>query len=53
MAQEGHTSIWVSKTARNGPFENAKKAVAAELGHEPTHDEILREVCAAYAGWDK
>lgn len=31
-------------------FEQAKEAVAKELGEKPTHDETIRELAEAYCG---
>lgn len=38
------------RTSTKPQFEQAKEAVASELGEEPTHDDVIRELAAAYTG---
>ncbi|MDS0297116.1 hypothetical protein [Halogeometricum luteum] len=52
-AQRARTSMQVKNDVRYGIYEDAKAAVAEELDCDPTQTQVIREVCAAYVGYDK
>lgn len=45
------TTISILQTTRPR-FEEAKEAVAEELGEKPTQDDVVRELIEAYIGRD-
>lgn len=45
-----YVTVGVRKETKEGPIQNAKKAVADEIGHDPSYDQLLRELCRAYTG---
>lgn len=46
-----YTTVSVRKSDRPR-FEQAKEAVATELGDEPTNADVVRELIEAYVGGD-
>ncbi|ADB64008.1 hypothetical protein Htur_5281 (plasmid) [Haloterrigena turkmenica DSM 5511] len=46
-----YTSLGIRKETKPY-FEQAKEAVATELGEEPTADQVVRELVEAYCGGD-
>jgi len=50
MGQE-YTAVRIRK-ADKPRFEQAKEAVAREIGEKPTQDETVRELVEAYLGGD-
>lgn len=50
MSQD-YTALPIHKKTKPR-YEEAKEAVAVEIGEEPTHDQVIRELVEAYCGGD-
>jgi hypothetical protein len=51
MSEREHTTVMIRKSTKPR-FEEAKEAVAKEIGGEPTNADVVQELVEAYCGGD-
>jgi hypothetical protein len=51
MSEREHTTVMIRKSTKPR-FEEAKEAVAKEIGENPTNADVVQELAEAYLGGD-